>query len=100
MNYIGIKLEDAWAMARRHGCTLIMDSDFDDDIIPVWASNCYKGCLDAPGDVDELCGHACISVGAFTRGKISQEVYLSAMRNIDQMLHQYYGTSLDRELFR
>lgn len=100
MNYLNISLEDAWAMARRHGCDLIDSSDFDDDMVPVWASNNYQGCEGAPGDVDDLCAHACFSVGAYTRGVISQEVYLRAMHNIDQMLRQYYFTSLEKEWVR
>lgn len=101
MNYLNITLEDAWEMARRHGCDLIVSSDFDDDMVPKWASNNYKGIGDnAPGDVDELCGHACYAVGAYTRGVISQEVYVRAMQNIDQRLHRHYGTSLEMEWLR
>ena len=100
MNYLNIKLEDAWAMARRHGCGLIVSSDFDDDTVPVWASNNYNGLSYAPGDIDELCGHACFAVGAYTRGVISQDVYLRAMRNIDQRLYQHYRTSLEAEWLR
>lgn len=100
MDYLNISLEDAWAMARRHGCTLIKSSDFDDDLVPTWASKNYRGCDDVPGDVDELCGHACYSVGAYTRGVISEEVYLRAMRNIDQMLRKFHNTSLDQEWTR
>lgn len=97
MDYLTISLEDAWAMARRHGCDLIESSDFDDDLVPVWASNNYNGIASAPGDVDELCGHACFSVGAYTRGVISQRVYLQAMRCIDRRLRRHYGTSLEIE---
>lgn len=100
MNYLKISLDDALAMARRHGHTLIDLIDFDDDSIPVWASNNYLGYVGAPGDIDELCGHACHSVGAYTRGVISQEIYLRAMENIDHMLYKYYNTSLAQEWFR
>lgn len=97
MDYLTISLEDAWAMARRHGCDLIESSDFDDDLVPVWASNNYNDITYAPGDVDELCGHICFTVGAYRRGVISQEVYLRAMRFIDHRLKRHYRTSLETE---
>ena len=97
MNYMNITLDAAWAMARRHGCDLIDSSDFDDDLVPIWASNNYNSIAGAPGDIDELCGHACLSVGAYTRGVISKEVYLRAMQYIDQRLYRHYGTSLEKE---
>lgn len=100
LNYLNINLEDALEMARRHDCDPIESYDLDDDTLPIWASNNYNNCNFAPGDVDELCYHACISVGAYTRGVISQVVYLQAMRYIDQRLHRHYRTSLEIELYR
>lgn len=97
MNFLSITLDEAWTMARRHGCVNITSSDFDEDMIPVWASNNYRGCIGAPGDVDELYGHVCYCVGAYTKGVISKEIYLRAMENIDNKLRRHYGTSIENE---
>lgn len=97
MNYLDINFEDVRKLAYQHGSDDLEFFDFDDNTIPIWASNNYQGCIGAPEDVNGLCDHACLAMGTYIKGEISPEVYLSAMQNIDRMLRRYYGTSLEKE---
>lgn len=96
MNYTDIKLEDTLPMMYRYGCDPDLDPDFT-DTIPIWCSNNFKGIAPETIELDELCGYIFFSVGAFVHNVVNKDIYIKAMRNINNALI-YYGTSIEEEL--